>query len=58
MLMWVLNIDIEDVTITTHILSIPSKIYHKSVDKKLTGYLSSDNQKKSDATFCSFQEIG
>ncbi len=38
---------------TTHILLIQSKIYYKSANKKLFNYLSSDNQKKSDAIFCS-----
>ncbi len=37
---------IEDVTITTHILLIQPKIYYEGVNKKLTDYLNSDNQKK------------
>ncbi len=52
-LMQILNVRIEDITITTHVLLIQSEIYHKSVNKKLTYYLSSDNQKKLDAIFCS-----
>ncbi len=58
-LMWVLSVRIEDVTITTYILLIQPKIYLKSVIKKLTDYLSLDNQKKSVAIFCSADlEIG
>ncbi len=34
------HVHIEDVTITTSILLIQPKIYHKSVSKKLTDYLS------------------
>ncbi len=52
-LMPVLNVHILDGTITTRILLIQSKVYHKSVNKKLTDYLScSDNQKKSEAILC------
>ncbi len=36
MLIRVLNVHIEDITITTHILLIQSKIYHESVNNKLT----------------------
>ncbi len=51
-LMRVLNVHIEDVTVTTRVLLILLKIYHKSVNKKLTNYLISNNQEKSDAIFC------
>ncbi len=49
--MRVLNVHIEDITITTHILLIQPKSCHKLVNIKLTDYLSSDNQKKLDAIF-------
>ncbi len=52
-LIQVLIVHIENFTITTPILLIRPKIYDKSVNKKLTDYLSSNNQKKSDAIFCS-----
>ncbi len=51
-LMQVFNIHIENITITAHILLIQPKMYQKSVNKKLTNYLSSDDQKKLDAIFC------
>ncbi len=49
----VLNVHIKEVTITTRILLIQAKIYHKSVNKQVTSYLRSDNQKKVDAIFFS-----
>ncbi len=57
--MQVLNVHTEDIAITTSILLIRPKTYHKSVTKKLTDYLSSNGQKKSDAIFCfDYREIG
>ncbi len=52
--MQILNVHIEDVTIITHILLSLPTIYHELVDKKLSDYLNSNFQGKSDVIFFSY----